>query len=493
MPKILTIGGVKDGDGVLLVQNKKGNAGLYASAAKGATVKVGATGIAGQLSVMNAKAKATINANGADGALTVGGHKAEGRISVLGADGSPVFEAYGTDEESLIGLGRETQPARLSMFDGEGREAVKLSGASATVAAGGDGVGGTVAVYGADDIPTLFACAEADQSALLVGAANRPAIVSLRGDQGDETVRITAADSTVTVGGATTDGVIAVRDSDYHDAVTITGADATVQIGGATHDGTVSVLGADGAPVFEAFATATESVVGIGQIQRPGRLAMYNGTQQAIARINAADGTFVLGGKDCAASISILGSNDKPSIQLNGGYEASINVGEVNRAGHINVRDSAGNDTIRLNGSDGDIWIANADFAEDFDVDEQAIEAGFVMVLAASGKLAPCTRAYDTRVAGVVSGAGKLRPGLILDRKRTERKRHPLALVGKVYCWVDASGGSIEIGDLLTTGERKGHAMRAGDRDRAFGAVLGKALAPLASGCGLVPILVTLQ
>ena len=35
--------------------------------------------------------------------------------------------------------------------------------------------------------------------------------------------------------------------------------------------------------------------------------------------------------------------------------------------------------------------------------------------------------------------------------------------------------------------------MRATDRDRAFGAVIGKALAPLNEGQQLIPILVALQ
>ena len=48
-------------------------------------------------------------------------------------------------------------------------------------------------------------------------------------------------------------------------------------------------------------------------------------------------------------------------------------------------------------------------------------------------------------------------------------------------------------GDLLTTADTPGHAMRATDQHRAFGAVLGKAMAPLASGRGQIPILVSLQ
>jgi hypothetical protein len=69
----------------------------------------------------------------------------------------------------------------------------------------------------------------------------------------------------------------------------------------------------------------------------------------------------------------------------------------------------------------------------------------------------------------------------------------PVALMGKVYCKVDASYGPIRVGDLLTTSATPGHAMRATDRGLAFGAILGKALAGLEGGQALVPILVTLQ
>jgi hypothetical protein len=49
------------------------------------------------------------------------------------------------------------------------------------------------------------------------------------------------------------------------------------------------------------------------------------------------------------------------------------------------------------------------------------------------------------------------------------------------------------VGDMLTSSPTEGHAMKALDRERAFGAVVGKALRPLDEGCGLIPILITLQ
>jgi len=65
--------------------------------------------------------------------------------------------------------------------------------------------------------------------------------------------------------------------------------------------------------------------------------------------------------------------------------------------------------------------------------------------------------------------------------------------MGKVYCKVDASDVAVAIGDLLTTSSTPGHAMKAADQRRAFGAVIGKALQPCIGVRGLIPILVTLQ
>ena len=142
----------------------------------------------------------------------------------------------------------------------------------------------------------------------------------------------------------------------------------------------------------------------------------------------------------------------------------------------------------------GDIRLTNADCAEDFDiVDAENIDPGAVMVLSPEGGLQLSDRAYDKRVAGVISGAGDYKPGLILDKRPTGNPRKPVALMGKVFCKVDASYGAIEIGDLLTTSETPGHAMKASDSGKAFGSVLGKALRPWSEGEGLIPILVTLQ
>jgi hypothetical protein len=115
------------------------------------------------------------------------------------------------------------------------------------------------------------------------------------------------------------------------------------------------------------------------------------------------------------------------------------------------------------------------------------------MVIDDTGRLRESGEAYDRRVAGVVSGAGSMCPGIVLDQQGDAPGRAPVALCGKVFCKVVADDGAIAVGDLLTTSGTPGHAMKATDAARAFGAVIGKALAPLKAGRGMVPILVALQ
>lgn len=138
-------------------------------------------------------------------------------------------------------------------------------------------------------------------------------------------------------------------------------------------------------------------------------------------------------------------------------------------------------------------FLPGADFAEDFDVGApEPADPGTVMVIDEGGFLRQCHGAYDKKVAGVVSGAGACRPGIVLDKQNGAANRATVALVGKVFCKVDAQYSSIEVGDLLTTSETPGHAMRASDPSSAFGSLIGKALEPLREGRSLIPILIAL-
>lgn len=105
-----------------------------------------------------------------------------------------------------------------------------------------------------------------------------------------------------------------------------------------------------------------------------------------------------------------------------------------------------------------------------------------------------CNKAYDRRVAGIISGAGNIEPGMIMGQSSSKTdKAYPVALTGRVYCLADASNAPILPGDLLTTSDIPGHAMKVTDHNRAQGAILGKAMCGLESGLGLILVLVSLQ
>ena len=147
-----------------------------------------------------------------------------------------------------------------------------------------------------------------------------------------------------------------------------------------------------------------------------------------------------------------------------------------------------------LNMTSGTSDIILGDVAEGFSTEGGAIvEPGTVVVLNEDGLVFPGEKAYDKKVAGVVSGAGGYRPAIILDPERMQTGQLPVALMGKVCCKVDAQYSPIEVGDLLTTSPTPGHAMKATDPLKAFGSVIGKALRPLNAGQGMIPVLIALQ
>lgn len=177
------------------------------------------------------------------------------------------------------------------------------------------------------------------------------------------------------------------------------------------------------------------------------------------------------------------------------GWRRTINLRNGNVGIGLNLQNPQ--ERLEVDGNitvTGDVKLTGGDCAENFDVEgSQALEPGTVMVIGDEEKLHQCSIAYDKRVAGVISGAGDYRPGIILANRQSHQERLPIALTGKVYCKVDTQYGPIQAGDLLTTSPSPGHAMKANDPLKAFGAVIGKALRPLAEGKGLIPILIALQ
>jgi hypothetical protein len=251
--------------------------------------------------------------------------------------------------------------------------------------------------------------------------------------------------------------------------------------------------------------------------QFSGRVTIVDGQGREVFQFDAGFAVLDLGALGNEGDLRLRGDDGEPKIHLDGGRQL-VNV--TNAAGVTVFRfdaanslldlgpslGGAGNEAdlrifgddgevkIHLDGGSGDIRLTGADCAEQFDTEEsQELEPGSVMTIGEGGRLRPCFEAYDRRVAGVVSGAGSYSSGIVLDSRPGQGRRAPLALTGKAYCRVDAGHSPVEVGDLLTTSATVGHAMKATDPSRAFGATVGKALQPLGTGVGLIPILVALQ
>jgi hypothetical protein len=144
--------------------------------------------------------------------------------------------------------------------------------------------------------------------------------------------------------------------------------------------------------------------------------------------------------------------------------------------------------------------VGGADLAEPFDVAGSPSGArpapGMLVCIDPKnpGKLAVCASEYDSTVAGAISGAGGVQPGMIMRQDGSQASGlHPVALTGRVYVWADANAHPIKPGDLLTTSVTAGHAAKVVDHDRAQGAVIGKAMGSLERGQGLVLVLVSLN
>jgi hypothetical protein len=155
------------------------------------------------------------------------------------------------------------------------------------------------------------------------------------------------------------------------------------------------------------------------------------------------------------------------TIRRNNGH---VGIGVANPTANLHVAGTTRTDVLEITGG--------SDLSERFDVasvttaDGTSIEPvpGMVVCIdpAVPGGLILSDSAYATAVAGVISGAGGVNPGMIMGQDGTLASgAHAVALTGRVYVWCDASTGPIRPGDRLTTSATPGHATAVRDAARA--------------------------
>lgn len=179
--------------------------------------------------------------------------------------------------------------------------------------------------------------------------------------------------------------------------------------------------------------------------------------------------------------------NNSPKMFINPTGE--VGIGTSTPGTELDVNGEITTEVLQITGG--------SDLSETFDVNAEGAVPGMVVSIDVTdpGKLVVAEKAYDKTVAGIISGAGGLNTGMRMGQAGTMAYGgHPVALTGRVYCLVDATDAAIEPGDMLTTSNTAGHAMKVLDHGLASGSIIGKAMTPLAQGeKGLVLVLVSLQ
>jgi len=397
----------------------------------------------------------------------------DGRLEVRGHGGA--FLRSGMQEQG------GTLPAVLELSREDGSSAVHVTAHAAP------GPREQAAIYLSGDEER-----GAHRAALLqAGGNHRDGELRLLDAAGKEVLQFVGEHSALYLGADGNEGDLIVRDGRGGERIHLSGGSG-IASGGKEEDEN-NLLVRDSAQRQVLQFNSKNAALYLGASGNEGDLIVRDG--QGKERIHLSGGSGVASGADSEdhSNCVVRDPADRKVFEFNA-RNAALYLGADGNEGDLVIRDAKGNESIHLDGGEGDIELLGADCAEDFRVcaADSEIEPGAVLIAANEDVLEPCASPYDRRVAGVVSGAGDLRPGIRLGRSSEASGHAPVALVGKVFCKVDAGYRAIAVGDLLTTSATPGHAMAVRDPAASAGAVLGKALRGLETGRGLIPILVCL-
>lgn len=434
------------------------------------------------------------DATNANGGADVEVRAGDGSISVFldgdsgGAGLINVRDSAGSNRISLDGDANSASGGAVATFlQADGSTGVTIDGDASNA-----DTGGSISVH---DAVSLTRVVIAGQSTGTGGE------ISIFDDDGTETIELLGAEST------TEGGQIFVRnaagtatidlDGDSGDAAFV-GLRNTAGSNRITLDG--DSAGAGYIALYQNDGSTGVAIDGDGGTNIGGLVSVYDSVSAVRVQF---DGESVGTGGE----IRVFDDNGTETVEI-------LGAETTDTGGQVLIRDAAGNAEITLDGEFGSVGdpgrittpvlqiTGGSDLSEDFDVTGDAMPGMVVCIDKDNpGKLIASETAYDHKVAGIVSGAGGVRTGLLMGQKREPGQDHLLvdgkiavALTGRVYCYVDATQAEVSPGDLLTTSDTPGHAMKVLDHARAQGAIIGKAMTSLPRGeKGLVLVLVNMQ
>ncbi len=398
-------------------------------------------------------------------------------IAKNGAGGG-VFRAYDESANLTAAFGSSTGAGGfVQLYQANDNIGVKLDG-DATGTSGG----GSLNVHASDG-----------SSAVLLSGSSRQ--ITTYGDAGEVTAWLGS--------GATAGGFVQLYQANGNIGAKLDG-DSTGTSGGGSlgvraPDGSTAVYlsgnYSGGGGIYARNTNGNNRALLAGQSTGGGGgLFLYDGNGTSTVALNAAENSTT------GSQLVMKQANGTTTIQL----DAEFNAGG---GGFLQLSRGDGTAAITLRADatgEGKITTqvlqitGGADLSEQFEIKaaNEAPQPGMIVCIdpETPGQLITSSKAYDRTVAGVMSGAGGVKPGMLMGQAGTAADgKHPVALTGRVYCEADASNGPIHPGDLLTTSSAPGHAMKVTDYPKAQGAIIGKAMSRLDKGKGLVLVLVSLQ
>lgn len=429
------------------------------------------------------------------------------RISTYGSDGLEQIRLSGTAWGELLlnnSLANNATGVRLTAQGSTGGQLeLRNTNGSNRAVLEGENVGGTLTLFQADGNTGAVLYGNEGQGSGALSLRNTNGSPRFRAYGGPASGRLDLYDTggTLTVNVDASEGSEGAQVNLYQ-----ANGSRTIQLdaeAGPNGGGYLGLYESDGTELVTAAANGNGTVTvrqGDGSIGA--RLTADNGSGGGAANVYRDNGTF-------AGQLTVANNAGYLGLANSAGVNRFIGVGATAAGGAaLYLQDSTGTATIVLDSdsnNEGRIFTqvltitGGSDLSENFEINAPTAELrpGMIVCIdpANPGELVLSREAYDTTVAGIVSGAGGVKPGMLMSQAGTKADgKHPVALSGRVYCYVDAdAGGAVRPGDLLTTSPTPGHGMKASDRARAQGAMIGKAMTSLPGGQGLVLVLVSLQ
>ena len=402
------------------------------------------------------------------------------QISTFGGDGLEQIRLWGPSWAELImndSVGNNTtvflsaQPdsgGLMQLRDASGATRLQLNGQST-------GTGGELSLFdddGTETVEILGAQSATEGANMYLRNAAGTNTIQLDADSGDAalmSLRNTAGSNRIVLDGDSSGaGLVTLYQNDGSSGISLDG-DAGVNLGG--------------------LITVNDSVSS-PRVTLDGE-SVGTGGEVSVADDNGTETVEIVGAEDATTGgqVAIRNAAGVNMITMDGEFGAAGDDARVDVTGRVVCK------VLQITGG--------ADLSEGFDTIGETIQPGMVACLDphGSGKLVLSRSAYDPKVVGIVAGAGGIKPGMLMSQKKEKENEPsivdgelPVALIGRVKCYVDATMAAVNPGDMLTTSDTPGYAMKVMDQDRARDAKIGKAMTSLKKGeKGLVLVLVNLQ